>query len=79
MREIDIRDAAVNLDALVQEAADGRSFVITKAGAPLAKVIAAVDIAPTTRLGSLQGQLKFPDDFDRFGESEIAELFGETK
>ena len=36
---------------------------------------AVVSQAMCTRLGVLKGQLSVPDDFDRMGQEEIADLF----
>jgi hypothetical protein len=52
--------------------------VIAKAGKPLVKVIAldAPDPSQMRRRGFMPGQIEVPDDFDRMGEAEIAQLFG---
>ena len=76
MTTIDIEEAKERLAQLVDEAARGESFVITKDGKPLAKVSAVDAPAASSRLGFLAGQFKVPDDFDRMGEREIAALFG---
>lgn len=76
MRQINIHEAKTHLSRLVDEAASGESFIIAKAGRPVAKVV-PVDSEPTReRLGFLKGFVKVPADFDRFGEAEIADLFG---
>lgn len=78
MRNIDIRRAGSQLSKLVDQAAGGDPFIITKAGKPLVKV-AGLD-APTKagarRIGFMAGQMTVPDDFDRFGNTEIEELLG---
>ncbi len=76
MRQINIHEAKTHLSRLVDEAASGESFIIAKAGRPVAKVV-PVDSEPNReRLGFLKGFVKVPLDFDRFGEAEIADLFG---
>jgi prevent-host-death family protein len=78
MQTINIHEAKTHLSRLVDQAASGEPFVIAKAGKPLVKVIAlnAPDAGQMKRLGFLQGQFSVPDDFDRMGNTEIAQLFG---
>lgn len=81
MRTIDIRDAESQLSRLVDEAADGEPFVITVAGKPMVKVTALDTPAAGTRrrLGFMAGQFKIPNNFDRLGSKDIAEMFGIRK
>ena len=53
-------------------------FVIVRAGKPVARVTAIESPEPgeRKRLGFLAGEFTVPDDFDRMGEEEIADLFG---
>jgi prevent-host-death family protein len=78
MQTINIHEAKTHLSRLVDQAASGEPFVIAKSGKPLVKVIAlnAPDAGHVKRLGFLQGQFSVPDDFDRTGNTEIAQLFG---
>lgn len=77
METVNIHKAKTHLSRLLERVAQGESFVIAKAGRPIARVT-AVD-APETkaprRLGFLEGEIEVPDDFDRMGDDEIAELF----
>lgn len=78
MEAINIHEAKTRLSHLVARAAEGEGFIIAKAGKPMARVT-AID-SPTSgqqkRLGFLAGQFKIPNDFDRMGQEEIAEMFG---
>jgi prevent-host-death family protein len=78
MRTINIHEAKTHLSRLVDQAAAGEPFVIAKAGKPMVRV-SALD-APTgqdaKRLGFLAGEIEVPDDFDRMGGEEVADLFG---
>lgn len=78
MQTVNIHEAKTHLSRLVEQAAKGEPFVIAKAGKQLVKV-SALD-SPTgdqvRRLGFLSGYIKVPDDFDRMGSEEIAQLFG---
>lgn len=78
METINIHQAKTQLSRLVEEAANGKSFVIAKAGRPMVKVT-ALD-TPTgrqmRRLGFLRGHISVPEDFNEIGKSEIERLFG---
>lgn len=80
MQTINIHEAKTHLSRLVEMAAKGESFVIAKAGKPLVKVTAlnAPEPEQMKRLGFMAGQLQVPDDFDRMGSDEIAQLFGDN-
>ena len=80
MRAINIHEAKTHLSRLVEEAANGQSFIIAKAGKPMVKVVRIDPPADREmrRIGFLRGQLKVPDDFDRMFDDEIAEMFGVT-
>ena len=60
------------------EAAEGKPFIIAKAGKPMVKVTAldAPSGKQIRRLGFLRGQFSVPDDFNTMGRNEIARLFG---
>lgn len=78
MKTVNIHEAKTQLSKLVEEAAKGESFVIAKAGKPVAKVTAlnAPIGAQVRRLGFLAGQISVPDDFDQMGRDEIERIFG---
>jgi prevent-host-death family protein len=78
MKIVNIHQAKTHLSKLVEEASNGESFVIAKAGKPLVKVMAlkAPTGAEVKRLGFLAGQISVPDDFDRMGQEEIEGMFG---
>ena len=77
MRTINIHQAKTHLSRLVDEAADGESFIIAKAGKPLVKVVRldAPARGERRRIGFMKGELSVPDDFDHIGVAEIATLF----
>ena len=76
MITVNIHEAKTQLSKLVEQAVQGETFVIAKAGKPLVKVTALAAPATPRRLGFLSGEFAVPDDFDRMGEAEIAALFG---
>lgn len=78
MKTINIHQAKTHLSKLVDEASKGESFVIARAGKPMAKVTAIETpaFAQVRRLGFMAGQISVPDDFDQMGRKEIEDLFG---
>ena len=78
MKTVNIHEAKSHLSRLVDEAVQGKSFVIAKSGKPLVKVTAlgAPEPSNAKRLGFLTGQISVPDDFDEMGHEEIESAFG---
>jgi antitoxin (DNA-binding transcriptional repressor) of toxin-antitoxin stability system len=78
MKTVNIHEAKTHLSRLDDRAADGKAFIIAKAGRPMVMVVPpATDPAPAPRrFGFLAGQITVPDDFDRIGEDAIAAVFG---
>lgn len=78
MNTVNIHEAKTQLSRLVERAANGEPFIIAKAGKPLVRVTAlnAPSGLQMRRLGFMAGQISVPEDFDRMGEVEIAQLFG---
>ncbi|HNY73364.1 MAG: type II toxin-antitoxin system Phd/YefM family antitoxin [Syntrophobacterales bacterium] len=77
MQTINIHEAKTHLSRLVEEAAQGKSFIIAKAGKPMVKVspLAADELNGAERLGFMAGEISVPDDFDLLGVPEIMLLF----
>ena len=77
MRTINIHQAKTHLSRLVEEAAQGDSFVIAKAGKPMVLVtrLNEAEPKPKRRLGMLQGQITVPDDIKTMFRDEIEEMF----
>ena len=76
--KINIHEAKTQLSKLVEQAAEGKPFIIAKAGKPLVKVM-ALDTptgAQMQRVGFMAGEIAVPDDFDQMGNAEIEQLFG---
>ena len=78
MQTVNIHEAKTHLSRLIEQAAKGESFIIAKAGRPLVKVTAldAPLAGQVRRFGFLAGEISVPDDFDRMGGEDIAQLFG---
>ena len=78
MEIVNIHQAKCHLSKLLQGVAEGRPFIIAKAGKPIARVTAidAPESAQIRRLGFLAGRVAVSDDFDRMGQEEILAQFG---
>ena len=78
MRTVNIHQAKTHLSRLIEDAMDGETFVIAKAGKPMVKVsrVDAPEPEKVRRLGFMVGQIAVPDDFDRMGGEAIEQLFG---
>ena len=78
MHTVNIHEAKTQLSRLIEQAVQGESFIIAKAGKPLVKVsrLDAPSSGQVRRLGFMAGQISVPDDFDRMGSDEIEHLFG---
>ncbi|WP_290651414.1 type II toxin-antitoxin system prevent-host-death family antitoxin [Aquisalimonas sp.] len=78
MKTYNIHEAKTRLSQLIEKAERGEPFIIARAGKPVVRVAALQSPEPgqERRLGFMQGHISVPDDFDRMGEREIAELFG---
>lgn len=78
MITVNIHEAKTHLSRLIDRAAKGEAFIIAKAGRPMVKVIPleSGEAREVRRIGFMEGEILVPDDFNRMGEEEIAELFG---
>ncbi|MCL2217058.1 MAG: type II toxin-antitoxin system prevent-host-death family antitoxin [Defluviitaleaceae bacterium] len=77
MLQVNIHEAKTHLSMLVDKASKGESFIIAKAGKPMAKVIPFVSTGKQQkRVGFLQGA-SVPDNFDIMCAEEIVGLFEE--
>jgi prevent-host-death family protein len=77
MQTVDIHEARIHLSRLVDEAANGKSFFISKAGKPVVKVVPfnLPDARAMKRIGFMKGQISIPADFDQMHDEEISSLF----
>ena len=76
MHTVSIYKAKKHLSQLVKAAAQGKPFIITKAGKPLVKVTALNTPANSSvqRIGFMSGEIKVPDDFDHMDSLAIEHL-----
>ena len=76
MRTVNIHEAKTHLSRLIEQAVEGKPFIIAKAGKPLVRVTSLESSIPAKkrRIGFMAGQIKVPKDFDTYGEKEIETL-----
>ena len=76
MRVVGIHQTKTHLSRLLRQVAEGESFVIARAGKPVARVVPLdTPVAVKSRIGFLKGQAGIPPDFDRMGAREIEAMF----
>ena len=74
MQQVNIHEAKTNLSKLVEQAADGESFIIAKSGKPMVMVV-PLGKPQVKRLGFLEGQGHVTVDVTSFAAAEIAAMF----
>ena len=77
MTQFNIHETKTHLSSLLEGVARGESFIIAKAGKPIAKVLPYDDnIVLKSRGGFLSAhQLQIPKNFDTMFQNEIIEMF----
>ena len=76
METFNIHEAKTNLSGILARVETGESFIVAKAGKPLAKIIPfSGENQPKRRTGFLKEHISIPDDFDTMGADIIAKLF----
>ncbi|MGU3538396.1 type II toxin-antitoxin system Phd/YefM family antitoxin [Methylobacterium sp. A54F] len=77
MDHVTLEEAGADLPGLVERAAGGQPFVITRDGRPLVRVtpVEAATTERPRRVGFLAGRFTVPEDFDRMGGAGIERLF----
>jgi len=73
---VNIHEAKTHLSRLVDRAASGEEIVISRAGKPVAKLVAYDLVRPDRVLGQLRGRIRIAPDFDAF-DAEVERLFTE--
>ena len=73
-----IHEAKTHLSRLVDQAVQGREFIIAKSGKPLVRVVALAQAPAKRTLGFLAGKGVVPLDIKAPFADEIAAMFGDT-
>ena len=78
MNVVNIHEAKTNLSKLVEQAALGESFIIAKAGKPMARLTALEPPSAPRRFSMLKGKIHIAEDFDAPLPEEILAAFEGT-
>ena len=62
--EVNIHEAKTHLSRLLQKVAEGEEVIISRAGVPVAKLMAIPRVQETRPLGIARGEIWMSDDFD---------------
>ena len=80
MQQVNIHEAKTNLSKLIEQAVNGKPFIIAKSGKPMVTVSAYTPPPDfSQRVGFLKGLLEVPEDFDSMGGKEIQAMFEDAK
>ncbi|MBX6420751.1 MAG: type II toxin-antitoxin system Phd/YefM family antitoxin [Nevskia sp.] len=76
MKQLNLYEAKTRLSELVDQASKGKTFVISKSGKPMAKLVPLDERKPPRiKFGLMKGEIKVADDFDAPLTEEALELF----
>lgn len=75
MPTIDIHAAQTQLSRLLAAAVAGEDVIITRAGKPVARLVPIGEAQSPRRLGTLDGKLTVPDNFDDPLPDDILDAF----
>ena len=62
--EVNIHEAKTHLSRLLQKVSEGEEVIISRAGVPVARLVAVSREKPTRPLGIAKGEIWMADDFD---------------
>lgn len=74
MQIVNTFEAKTNLSKLIEQVLGGKEIVIGKAGKPVAKLVAYVEVVKPRVPGLMKGSIQIPDNFDDEDE-EINKMF----
>lgn len=79
-RHLDLHEFQSNMTAILQEARNGRSFVLASQGEVLAELRPPSPASrPLRRPGALRGRIRMADDFDILPPEVLAAMEGEEE
>jgi prevent-host-death family protein len=78
--EVNIHEAKTHLSRLLRKVAEGEEVTISRAGVPVAKLVAAPRAQRQRPLGAMEGQIYIADDFDApLPPDLLASFYGEER
>ncbi|MER6615238.1 type II toxin-antitoxin system Phd/YefM family antitoxin [Streptomyces xantholiticus] len=76
-RQYNVHEAKTHFSRILEAVATGEEVIISKSGAPVAKVVPLASKVRRTARGSLTEPVVFHDDFDDISDDEgFADAFG---
>jgi prevent-host-death family protein len=76
--EVNVHEAKTQLSRLLRRVAEGEEVTISRAGVPVAKLVAAPPANRVRPLGAMEGQIYISDDFDAPLPADLlASFYGE--
>lgn len=76
MQMVNVHQTKTNLSKMLADVEAGESFVIARAGKPVAQLVPIAQVAkPKREWGWLEGTGTIPDDWKAFGRQEIEAMF----
>jgi prevent-host-death family protein len=73
--EVNVHEAKTHLSRLLKRVSAGEEITISRAGVPVAKLIAVAPDLGIRPLGAMEGQISIGDDFDAPLPADIVALF----
>jgi antitoxin (DNA-binding transcriptional repressor) of toxin-antitoxin stability system len=74
MKTVKIHEAKTYLSRLLESMTHSESFIISKSGMPIAKLVPCSE-TPPQRISFMEGQFEVPDDIDTPFRKDIQEMF----
>lgn len=75
LMEVNVHQAKTHLSKLLRRVAGGDEIIISRAGVPMARLVAVEPRATPRPVGMYRGQFTVPDDFDAPLPDEVLSLF----
>src|SRR5271157_5755398 len=76
--EVNVHEAKTHLSRLLKRVTEGEEIIISRAGTPVAKMVAVVPASTVRPLGAMEGQIYITEDFDApLPDDILARFYGE--
>jgi prevent-host-death family protein len=79
MKQVNIHDAKTHLSRLLEQVEAGEDVVISRAGRPIARLVAYRGLGAPRRPGAWRSRVKIAPDFDELPASIAAAFRGESE
>jgi len=73
--EVNIHEAKTQLSRLLRRVAEGEEITISRAGVPVARLVAVPRVERLRPLGAMEGQIYIAEDFDAPLPDDLLALF----